>query len=304
MRTFEFLGACARGQLAHSPGPHSFTTALIWALGELKNEWPFRSLDLVHKIQEAPDFPKKDQSPQLIPRFGPSDDHVWIAPLNASKEAPEGPIGEYRQPALPEHEYLDLRLHFYRSLNDKDVENTAKAFSRLIEHKDPDFAARRIFLIRKRSLRMDIEPMARHWQDRARKRKRSSVDEPASASSLISLRGEVTTSQTHALTTDLVVARPKLKADVVEGFERSAVMAADGDSAMLHDGSPPHIRRRLTNASETDQPNGGARYHFRMLLTCTMENCQAVLGRVADQVSLILLYRAHTELQLLTGIID
>lgn len=281
MRTFEFLGACARGQVTHRPGPKSFTNALIWALRELRKERVFNSLKLLHKIQNAPDFPKKKQSPQLIPRFSPSDDHIWIAPLNAAKEAFETPLGEYRQPG---HEYLDLRFHFYRGVNDTDIRNTAQALSRLIKTKDDDFSAKRISLIKKNS---DFKQYAKYWQDFAKgqKRKRSFNDGMPSPLLLTPLSDEGATSSLQLPAPDSVGAPPTLKLSLEVDVESTAMMTLDGDNVGHLEEQPPAIRRRLAYASEHDHPNEGTLYHFKMLMNCTMENCRTFVGRMADKVS-------------------
>ncbi|KAL9035476.1 MAG: hypothetical protein Q9180_004842, partial [Flavoplaca navasiana] len=59
-RSFEYLGATSSGDTTKAPGPGSFSSALIWALGVLaKESGGFTTSTLANKIREAPNFPKK-----------------------------------------------------------------------------------------------------------------------------------------------------------------------------------------------------------------------------------------------------
>ncbi|MCJ1401715.1 hypothetical protein MMC11_004932 [Xylographa trunciseda] len=69
-RAFEYLAATAPGATTRSPGPESFTTALIWALKAFVAEGkPFTTQQLVNKIKNggAPGFPH-NQKPVLSKR--------------------------------------------------------------------------------------------------------------------------------------------------------------------------------------------------------------------------------------------
>ncbi|MCJ1383053.1 hypothetical protein MMC17_006166 [Xylographa soralifera] len=69
-RAFEYLAATAPGATTRSPGPESFTSALIWALKALVAEGrPFTTQQLVNKIKNggAPGFPN-NQKPVLSKR--------------------------------------------------------------------------------------------------------------------------------------------------------------------------------------------------------------------------------------------
>ena len=88
-RSFEFLGACSAGNITRSPGKYSFTTALIWALEQLKIEQPrFTVCELSRKIKEAPDFPK-DQIPVQIDRCGHAISRIIITPLTKTENSKE-----------------------------------------------------------------------------------------------------------------------------------------------------------------------------------------------------------------------
>ena len=87
-RCFEFLGATSSGATTRIPGPSSFTSALIWALGALAKESDkFTTNTLVTKIKEAPNFPKW-QVPVLTERNDLSTlQRIVIAPLLDAHEA-------------------------------------------------------------------------------------------------------------------------------------------------------------------------------------------------------------------------
>jgi hypothetical protein len=61
-------------------GPHSFTHALIWALGRLKDKELFSTDELQNHIRLWPGFPKS-QSPLLLQRFLPPGNHITLSPL-------------------------------------------------------------------------------------------------------------------------------------------------------------------------------------------------------------------------------
>ena len=80
-RCFEFLGACGSGNTTPSPGPKSFTKALIWALICLaRDETRFTISGLSRKIREAPNFPK-NQVPVQLDRGAGSIERIILAPL-------------------------------------------------------------------------------------------------------------------------------------------------------------------------------------------------------------------------------
>ena len=80
-RCFEFLGACSSGNTTPSPGPKSFTKALIWALICLaRDETKFTISGLSRKIREAPNFPK-NQVPVQLDRGAGSIERIILTPL-------------------------------------------------------------------------------------------------------------------------------------------------------------------------------------------------------------------------------
>lgn len=65
---FEILSASSYGGTTPGPGDHSFTSALIWALKSLHDEFMEKGFTTTHlriKIRQAPDFPR-DQRPAPV----------------------------------------------------------------------------------------------------------------------------------------------------------------------------------------------------------------------------------------------
>ena len=170
---FEFIAACGVDEKAALPGETSFTNALMWALKELKTglQYPFMSKSLVDKIKTCPSL-AKDQKPELRRRDYHADGTVWIAPLDTPKlELQSESKAERRE---VDHEYIDLRLSFYRRVKPEDAGSIAKHLSRLVQD-EKDFAAKHIDLI---NVSDPVSKYAKIWKDttaEGRKRKNSSV---------------------------------------------------------------------------------------------------------------------------------
>lgn len=111
-RCFEFLGATSSGATTRAPGPSSFSSGLIWALGALAKESDrFTTNKLVNKIREAPNFPKK-QVPVLTERNDLSSlNRIVIAPLlNADEASTAVPAEETDTTRRQPWGFLNLRL--------------------------------------------------------------------------------------------------------------------------------------------------------------------------------------------------
>lgn len=77
------MGATGPDGWTQVPGPHSFTSALIWALSQLSSrEGGFTTSQLLQMILQAPDFPK-GQMPVLLERGVGSVKRLILAPLKA-----------------------------------------------------------------------------------------------------------------------------------------------------------------------------------------------------------------------------
>ena len=135
-QTIEFLAACSGEELTRKPGPESFTSALIWSLGELARQGGrFTVSHLLQRIQKAPNFPANQQHPMLIRRARkPRHQRIIIHTLDRSdaKSAAKSP-----SPGLPEdssqrrrhseEQYvLDLKFAFHSWPTDQDIRHLAQ----------------------------------------------------------------------------------------------------------------------------------------------------------------------------------
>jgi hypothetical protein len=140
---FQCIAACGSMEVTPRPGPNSFTSALIWALKELRPDHHFTSIALLDKIRNYDTLPK-DQHVSLLRRDEHNDELVWIAPRTPENNDSGSTESERRNPS---HEYMDLRLNFYRRIEKKDAEMVARCLSKLI-HENPDFQAKHIYSTR------------------------------------------------------------------------------------------------------------------------------------------------------------
>ncbi|KAF2188824.1 hypothetical protein K469DRAFT_71850 [Zopfia rhizophila CBS 207.26] len=89
---YELLAPCDAGGLTPSPGRDSFTTALIWALHQLKSKESFDTLELKRKISEAPYFSTAQQAGlYLLSNFGEGDAE-YIKLASYLDRPPDSPI--------------------------------------------------------------------------------------------------------------------------------------------------------------------------------------------------------------------
>ncbi|OCL06507.1 hypothetical protein AOQ84DRAFT_390144 [Glonium stellatum] len=298
-RCFEFLGACEGEGTTPKPGPHSFTSALIWALKELRARPSFQSSELRKKIESAPNF-SKAQRTSLFPRFAPSQEHIWITPHDcANSQVLEPPNGEYRDAG---NEYLDLRFHFHHHLDESDIINTAKAISHLMNDTDCDFSARRVSLKRKYSLRQEIESIAHEWKQQAKKRQRISAEgsvlDPSPTSSSETL--ESPPQQLRPQIAKQVANEKKLDSSTL--IDKPAKGTTTRTMVMYQERQMPHgeslsasasiqsvsqvaVEPGSTHTSILATRNDGVAYHFWMLLSRTTERGQAALGWVRDKIT-------------------
>jgi hypothetical protein len=149
-RAFEYIGACEKGKYTHGPGEKSFTSALTWALKELKEETHFTTQALVSKIKEHKKFPGK-QNPVLFPRSGFLPEHIWLGSKRIS--TPITSCGR-RSSSAPEFrdencDYVDFRVIFSRPLSDQHGKDVAMMMAPLIINRKLPLNARHVSVIRK-----------------------------------------------------------------------------------------------------------------------------------------------------------
>ncbi len=134
-RCFEFLGATSSGATTRAPGPSSFSSGLIWALGALAKESDkFTTNKLVNKIREAPNFPGK-QVPVLTERSDLSSLHrIVMAPLLAADEASTAvPAEEQDITRLQHWGYLNLRISLQRCPEKAEIAKFGKEFRFMLQ---------------------------------------------------------------------------------------------------------------------------------------------------------------------------
>lgn len=132
---FEYLAATGAGRTTDTPGPSSFTSALIYALKNLLEEKTrFTSTDLARKIKdEAPDFPKH-QEPILTDRRAGS--HVGRICLQPMVKIADSTGPEQHDSMTPESNSAKsvLTLHFdLDAVPQKDqIEELGKSLNRVM----------------------------------------------------------------------------------------------------------------------------------------------------------------------------
>lgn len=105
---------------------------MIWALEQLAGRKYFPVTELWRMITEAPDFPK-EQSPVFYgSRYETSLELIFIAPMLPGDEDAETPIGDFRDEQEPDaEEFLDIRLHLDRQLDEGDIRKICEALKHL-----------------------------------------------------------------------------------------------------------------------------------------------------------------------------
>ena len=113
-KRFETLAACTADTRTHIPGKTSFTTALIWALRELRARADkpfFPSSELRTTIMRCPDIPKH-QIPQLNERI-PNLQHIVMAPFAPGNKSLATLTQDQKETVQAvKTSYIDLRFHF------------------------------------------------------------------------------------------------------------------------------------------------------------------------------------------------
>ena len=135
-RAFEYLAATSAKSTTRKPGPHSFTTALIWALKSLGGTGKsFSTQELLTKIlNDAPDFPD-DQYPRLSERGSACLRRIVLMPLNKDVTIQPPAIGTEEEEEGPRTD-LSLRFVFNKSITQTVVTNLAVELRRVISGDD------------------------------------------------------------------------------------------------------------------------------------------------------------------------
>lgn len=175
-RCFEILTACAHNQRTPAPGPHSFTTAVTWALKELASKEGFTTTELHAQIQSYKDFNIKQDPRLYCSRFEPSREFLYIAPIPKAGEQTTGPFRSQRNKEVEKEQILDLRFHYPGEITDNDLKHLADALQKRVLH-PRRVKAHRISALGKYSLatyKLSRENLARRagtaWMDVTRRR--------------------------------------------------------------------------------------------------------------------------------------
>jgi hypothetical protein len=152
---FEYLAACAAEQTTPSPGPGSFTTALIWALQELLPESPFSTSKLQYKIKQAPKFPKH-QLPVLAHRMTAGFNHILLSPSHNQNS-----LENSSDHTSETSEYLDLRFHFNTYIDENTIRRMAESLNLLLS--DQSLYVHKISFLGKSNSNV-LKNTVLHWQ--------------------------------------------------------------------------------------------------------------------------------------------
>ncbi|KAI9711845.1 MAG: hypothetical protein M1820_001990 [Bogoriella megaspora] len=180
-KRFEALAACTADAITKIPGKSSFTSALIWALKDLRKRSDkqfFPTSDLRRAIVNSPDFPK-DQYPDLAERV-PSMSHIVIAPLNRNNIVENPDVPRETSSNSVEASYIDLRFHCNdERLDDESFLKLADALKSM--RRNHDTPVHRIEFLGKDSIWTPRQQKAavnsvEVWKRFTKKRKLSNLD--------------------------------------------------------------------------------------------------------------------------------
>ena len=134
-RAFEFLAATSAGSTTKSPGPKSFTSALIWALNKLNQERTrFTTSELTNTIKQCPEFPQ-DQVPVLSERNAACIERVILTPLSEDGTLVEDP--QLQSPVVSDtRELLILKFALDRYPEKDDVVKLAQGITHMVKTHD------------------------------------------------------------------------------------------------------------------------------------------------------------------------
>ena len=136
-RLFEYLAATKDHGTTALPGPTSFTSALIFALGALKREKPegrFTTTDLLRKIrEEAPNFPK-DQRPAMSEREhrNTSPGRIMLGPLRQEQQGNQAVDQDSTLREATKHT-VTLRFDFGEKPSEDHLRTLGRAFNDIFE---------------------------------------------------------------------------------------------------------------------------------------------------------------------------
>lgn len=137
LRDFDYLAATSLDGLTKYPGEDSFTAALIWSLKELVSNnsgGRFTSYDLYLKIKDqAPNFPRKEQKPELFTRLD-HDHQAGLLLLHPISKGGNRPAASSEHISPPESridsrrtcEILTIKFYLKSDMTEDHVDRLAK----------------------------------------------------------------------------------------------------------------------------------------------------------------------------------
>jgi hypothetical protein len=188
---FEYLVACEGKKRTWLPGPHSFTSALIWALKELKPFAPFTMQTLKGKIQQYEEFPK-EQEPLVFARPDHVAGPISMAPIAKIPEKPLGMRSKVLSHIGPEERsFVDLRFFFTKDISAEDAIHVANMISPAVQSRRLEFNATHVSVLDQGRI-ANLMKFRDHWRrartslsflSRSRKRAKTSRSETTSRKS-------------------------------------------------------------------------------------------------------------------------
>ncbi|KAH6676439.1 hypothetical protein B0J14DRAFT_354256 [Halenospora varia] len=136
-RTFEYMAATSANSTTRSPGPHSFTTALIWALKRFikSDKKRIPTQELLTEIMNCPHFPH-DQVPRLHERGRVSNRKIVLAPINSREEADATVKSDEGETQEGIRQDLTIRFAFNQKITEPMVLHLAQELRRVISMND------------------------------------------------------------------------------------------------------------------------------------------------------------------------
>ena len=135
-RLFEYLAATKPMGTTRVPGPHSFTSALIYALKALreeKDEGRFTTDELHRKIMgDAPSFPG-NQTPVLRDREGNTSGRIMLHPLDRKGTTAQLPSKESTSLDQTKHQTLTLHFDLMGWPSEASIEQFGSQFNNIFE---------------------------------------------------------------------------------------------------------------------------------------------------------------------------
>jgi hypothetical protein len=149
-------------------GLQSFTSVMIWALGELAAGGSgFTVRRLVRTLMSYEHFPRGQEAVVFESRFGTVEGDIWSAPSMGKDVAGSSQMEMDSAHGTSTVDVLDLRFHFAESLTEAVVEDTALAVKEFLRT-ERGLRCHRISFLGHKSY---VEGPARHWLDIIRKKR-------------------------------------------------------------------------------------------------------------------------------------